>query len=118
MNFNFEDGLEAHNLTTLQFIRSRKQAIQTSLEELRLLVRAGKYLTPILAGVDLLSPSMAPEYSSLGKLAVAGGLVTLSGVCAVIQHRTESIQPAVELDLRAVERVIDRRVGLNPELNA
>lgn len=118
MHENYESILETFDESVLLKMRDVNQKTYNLINELQHMSQNGKWFTGIIAVAETVSMVTPFAPSLIGKLVLAGGAASISGGCAVLQRISERIEPDIELELRAVERVIDRRNGINPELDA
>jgi hypothetical protein len=118
MHENYESILETFDESLLLKMRDANQRTLYLVDKLRHMSQNGKWYTGIIAMAETAAMVTPLAPSLMGKLMVAGGAASISAGCAVVERMSERVEPDIELELRAVERVIDRRNGMNPELNA
>jgi hypothetical protein len=117
MNDSYEPMLEEYDRPELLAYYDGSIKTFNALDDLHEIAITGKWVGRAIASIEIALIPMPLSPSPIGKLAIAGCGVLVSGAFSALQRRIELRQPDVELELLAVERVLDRQDGVNPHLN-
>jgi hypothetical protein len=117
MNDKYEPMLEEYDRPDLLALYDGSIKTFNALDDLHEITITGKWVARAIAVAEIVFIPTRLSPSPLGKLAIAGCGALASVTFSALQRRIELRQPDIELELLAVERVLDRQDGINTHLN-